>query len=197
MSKFNVGDKVMLSPDSRWVEGGSKEPDSYNPLNMEGVIIDEDVNSERHKWGVRWSNDRTNTYSTNDLLPITGVSVRVETNLHDIIEEQEAHIENLEEALEMVTKELIELRGELSSPKFKPISEMSVHNWRQALEEGWEFEVRGIAWPVVVNELDFDRPTDYPVCLDNGHLWVTLQGCEWYHDSDRSTEDRDVIKRIK
>lgn len=113
-SIFNVGDKVMLSPESYWVGSNSDQPNSTNPTGIIGEIIR--AHNDAHEegtpfhWCVEWCNSTSNAYHSEDLLLVAGVSVGVETNLHDIIEEQSAHIENLEEALEMVTKELIELR---------------------------------------------------------------------------------------
>lgn len=197
MSKFKIGDEVMLSPESKWVEEDSKEFNSFNPLNMKGVIIEEDVQSERHKWTVEWSNERINTYSNDDLLLVAEVSVRVETNLHDIIEEQAAHIETLEEALETVTKELIELRQE-NSNEFKPICEMTMEDWEQAKEEEWVFEMAGDE-VFVQGILEVYKDDRHPIELglletNLHHGTVTVEGHFYAHKADHY---RNVTKRIK
>ena len=198
MSKFKAGDKVMLSPDSRWVEGDSKEPDSFNPLNMEGIIINEDVYSKRHKWEVKWSNDITNTYSNDDLILVVGVFVEVESSPHDIIEEQAAHIANLEEALEMVQKELIELREKVGSEGFKPISEYTMEDWEQAKEEGWVFEMGNDEVYVegILKEFkDSRHPIEFNLLGSKQHHGTT--SVKGYFYSNAPNHSRNIKRRIK
>lgn len=68
MSKFKVGDRVMLSPSSVWVNDGSDRPCSANPLNAVGVIVGVDFSDDTYN--VDWDNGQYNTcYTDNCLLP--------------------------------------------------------------------------------------------------------------------------------
>jgi hypothetical protein len=64
-SKFKVGDKVLISDDSMWYDQGN-----CNPANVEGEIIE--IQNCDLGIMVKWSNDTTNSYNTQDLLLITG-----------------------------------------------------------------------------------------------------------------------------
>lgn len=93
MSRFNVGDKVFLSPTSDWVNDGSNEADSTNPLNVEGAITHVFYGSYR----IKWSNEQINScYTDDDLIPSVAKQPEQECP-HAIIEELYAQIENLEE----------------------------------------------------------------------------------------------------
>lgn len=65
MSKFKIGDKVMLSEDSYWYEEGAFD-DSWNPINTEGVVAR--MSSSPEKIRVVWSNGQWNTYTEEDLI---------------------------------------------------------------------------------------------------------------------------------
>ena len=190
MSKFKVGDEVMLSPESKWVDSRSDQPNSTTPTGVVGEIVREHADAHEEdtefQWSVSWSNGTTNSYHSDDLLLVTGTSVRGEANLHDIIEEQEAHIENLEEALEIVQKELVELR-EGNSKEFKPISEMTMEDWYTAKAEGWVFADNKFSDPTVVKsivngEIYFDNYT-YPFDIKGVHT--------------EEPEEYQIIKRIE
>ena len=71
MSKFKIGDKVMLSPNSEWVEGDSNDAYSCNPLRTQGTITHQDFYSVRHKWEVEWCNGTVNTYGDTDLILVS------------------------------------------------------------------------------------------------------------------------------
>lgn len=91
MNKFKIGDKVMLSPDSQWVNGYSFATDSANPLNIEGVIDQ----YEDGEYGVMWGNGRHNgCYEDVDLLLAQQTTPECP---YAVIEELSAHVENLEE----------------------------------------------------------------------------------------------------
>lgn len=68
MSKFKVGDRVMLSPNSRWVDDNSGRPRSSNPLNVVGII--ESACYSDNTYNINWSNGHWNScYTDNCLLP--------------------------------------------------------------------------------------------------------------------------------
>lgn len=111
-----------------------------------------------------------------------------------VIEELQCHVETLEEALEKVTKELIELRekvnsGEFNSNEFKPISEMTMEDWRQALDEQWEF-VDGKGITLSVTRIEEDQFI-FPLRMSDG---CTYRINGWYFNGN---EAFDIIKRIK
>ena len=193
MYKFKIGDEVMLSHESRWVEEDSNESDSSNPLNMKGVITS--VNDYGViEYDITWSNDSSNgCYKDEDLIPAPKQQTQYECP-YAVIEELEAHVETLEEALEKVTKELIELRekvnsGEFNSKEFKPISEMTMEDWRQALDEQWEF-VAGKGITLSVTRIEEDQFI-FPLRMSDG---CTYRINGWYFNGN---EAFDIIKRIK
>lgn len=74
---------------------------------------------------------------------------------------------------------------------FKLVSEMTLEDWQQALEEGWEFETRE---GDVISVIDISvNKSSYPVKCDNSLLY-TIRGYFW--DSGKEYE-ADIIKRIK
>lgn len=93
MSKFSIGDKVMLSPDSMWVNGYSRNVESANPLNIEGAITY--VFDDTYK--IKWGNGRINScYTDDDLIPTVAKQPEQECP-HAVIEELSAQVENLEQ----------------------------------------------------------------------------------------------------
>lgn len=67
MHKFKVGDRVMLSPNSRWVNDYSNRPDSNNPLNVVGVIT---YMTSYGRYRIYWGNGTCNSsYTDHCLLP--------------------------------------------------------------------------------------------------------------------------------
>lgn len=205
MSKFKIGDEVMLLPDSKWVGRRSNHPNSTNPTGVVGKIVKEHKDAHKEdtefQWHVDWSNDTSNAYHSDDLLLVTGVSVRVETNLHEIIEEQAAHIENLEEALEVVTKELIELREEQSvstDTAFKPITDMTLEDWYTAKAEGWVFEMDDDEVYVagVLDEFkDSNHPIEVNLVSTNLHHGTLSEEGYFYHN--KPNHPRNIKRRIK
>jgi hypothetical protein len=63
--KFKVGDKVLISDDSQYYGAGDA-----NPSNVEGIITE--IKDEDLGIIVKWSNNTTNSYNTQDLILITG-----------------------------------------------------------------------------------------------------------------------------
>jgi len=63
--KFKIGDKVIISDDSRYYGGGNN-----NPANVEGIITE--IKDEDLGIIVKWSNDTSNSYNAQDLLLVTG-----------------------------------------------------------------------------------------------------------------------------
>ena len=203
MSKFKIGDKVILSPDSQWVSRDSTEAGSTNPLNVEGVIY---KNYSGEEYEVKWSNSTHNYCYTDDDLILVVKHLTQQTQYecpYAVIEELQCHVETLEEALEKVTKELIGLRekvnsGEFNSNEFKPISEMTMEDWRQALKEGWVFEM-GDGEEVVVDSImgrfnDPNHPVELSSLTGEHEATVTVKGYFWY---DRPDHHRNVKQRIK
>ncbi len=70
-------------------------------------------------------------------------------------------------------------------------SVMTLEDWQQALEEGWEFETR--QGDLINVENIFDPRNAYPVKGSNS-INYTLSGCFW--DSGKEHES-DIIKRVK
>lgn len=68
MFKFTVGQKVMLSPNSKWVKSDSHEASSSNPLNVLGVVVGYDGCT----YEIEWSNGQWNTAYTDDCLLLHG-----------------------------------------------------------------------------------------------------------------------------
>lgn len=107
MSKFKIGDKVFLSPDSQWVTRDSLGGSSGNPLNTEGVI-DEVDGSE---YGIMWGNGRHNScYEDYDLIPAV-VSQPTQECPYCIIEELECKIDSLEDLVSEQAARIRELEG--------------------------------------------------------------------------------------
>jgi hypothetical protein len=74
---------------------------------------------------------------------------------------------------------------------FKPISEMTLEDWQQAMEEGWEFEKRD---GDVISAMTLSSISNsYPVICNNT-LAYTIRGYFW--DSGKE-HDADIIKRVK
>jgi hypothetical protein len=74
---------------------------------------------------------------------------------------------------------------------FKPISEMTLEDWQQAMEEGWEFETRD---GDVISAMTLSSISNsYPVICNNT-LAYTIRGYFW--DSGKE-HDADIIKRVK
>jgi hypothetical protein len=75
--------------------------------------------------------------------------------------------------------------------QFKPISEMTLEDWQQAVEECWEFETR---YGDVISAITLSSISkSYPVICNNT-LAYTIRGYFW--DSGKE-HDADIIKRIK
>ena len=90
---------------------------------------------------------------------------------------------------------LQELVKELSAPQdttcdniFKPISDYTLEDWQQAIDEDWEFECRN-GYPVQVVEVN--RTLKYPVECTDG-LCRDIKGF-WCSDT---VDADDIIKRI-
>lgn len=83
------------------------------------------------------------------------------------------------------------LAGKQKEQTFKPISEMTLEDWQQAMEEGWEFKTRDDD-VISVIALEINN-TSYPVRCDNGYAYTT-RGYFW--DSGKEYE-ADIMKRIK
>lgn len=108
MSKFKIGDKVFLSPDSQWVARNSLDVSSANPLNMEGVI-DEVDGSE---YGIMWGNGRHNScYEDCDLISAV-VRQPIQECPYSVIEELECKIESLEQLVSEQAARIRELEAE-------------------------------------------------------------------------------------
>lgn len=80
MSKFTIGQKVMLSPNSKWVNTGSQASYSMNPLNVSGVVVEvvaRSVGYDGCTYVVEWSNGKWNAAYTDDCLLLYGNYVTV------------------------------------------------------------------------------------------------------------------------
>ncbi len=89
---------------------------------------------------------------------------------------------------------LRELVAELMAVKeeqFKPIPEMTLEDWQQAMEDGWVFETRR-GYLINVEKV-FDSRNTYPV-KGNNSLNYTVSGCFWENVKEH---EADIIKRVK
>ncbi len=78
------------------------------------------------------------------------------------------------------------------APTFKPISEMTMGDWKQAKKEGWVFETREGETVSVDRVCRDERP--YPIHASND-LSYTIEG-EFFSYS-HGKEPYDIVKRIK
>lgn len=116
---FEIGDKVWLSSDSDWVDEYSNWDDNSNPLGQVGIVIKVVSDANDFDYTVMWENGQTNEYRSIDLIPVlqwkpvADVVTEVDTHneLVSLVEEQEAHIENLEEAMCSLSQEVMLLRS--------------------------------------------------------------------------------------
>lgn len=106
-----------------------------------------------------------------------------------IIEEKDAEIEKLKhQALRTASNTCVGIERE-----FKPISKMTLEDWKQALNEGWRFEIGTDFDTHSVLEIEYFKNRDlYPIRLTNNE-WYTLEG---RYLSDEYSQN-DIIKRIK
>lgn len=86
MHKFKVGDRVMLSPSSRWVDPRSSSDTSYNPLNVVGVI----VGLQCGEYQIEWSNGKCNCAYTNACLLPAGNYITISSLDYQDSEELDA-----------------------------------------------------------------------------------------------------------
>lgn len=111
MSKFKIGDKVMLSPASKWANAYSYNSGSANPLNVVGVIdeIDEAELYHHMAYGIMWNNGKHNScYTEKDLIL---VSETQEECPYAVIEELECKLESFEELITQQAKQIRELQN--------------------------------------------------------------------------------------
>ena len=112
MSKFKIGDKVMLSPDSRWVDYASHKYDSDNPLNVVGVIDEADI-YHHMEYGIMWDNGKHNScYTDADLILVYETQ---EEYPYAVIEELECKLESFEELITQQAKQIRELEEVLNN----------------------------------------------------------------------------------
>lgn len=187
MSKFKIGDKVFLSPSSRWVDDGSSDAYSVNPLKIEGVIDEVDG----YEYGIMWSNGRHNScYVDEDLLPSV-VSQPTQECPYCIIEELECKIESLEELISEQAARIRELEAPQDDGVFKPVSEYTLKDWQQAALFEWKFKCRG-GHTVTIDQIDLDEGCR-PVLCSAG--WCHSINGMW--DETTGEDADDIIERIK
>ena len=76
------------------------------------------------------------------------------------------------------------------SDAFKPISEYTLEDWQQAIDEDWEFECRDKC-AVQITEVD-EEDVNYPV-KGTDNLWRDIEGF-W---ATGRTDPDDIVKRIR
>lgn len=79
-----------------------------------------------------------------------------------------------------------------TAPTFKPISEMTMEDWKQAKKEGWVFETRDGETAFV--DKGFRWESEYPIRLSND-LSYTIGGKFYAHE--REEYSADIVKRIQ
>lgn len=103
------------------------------------------------------------------------------------IEELRDRVDYLEDLCSEYSKTIWELKHKLLAQsnnsvvsierEFKPIKDMVIIDWEQALDEGWEFETVGEGI-VTLDKLDTEDVGSLPirVCNDEGVQWLTIDG---------------------
>lgn len=119
------------------------------------------------------------------LLPYSNLIEITQAEYDSLIDE----INMLRECVADMNKLLEEKLKENTAPTFKPISEMTMEDWKQAKEEGWKFETEGQGVAAVVSVFED--------CLS---LEVPRLSYNWYVDGEGFDEDNEgwtIVKRIQ
>ena len=191
MNKFKVGDKVYLLPSSGWVNQSSLKFDSTNPLKVEGFIDDVDVNG---LYVIVWGNGQHNSCYKDDDLILAEDKQPEQDCPYSIIEELSAQVDNLEQLVAEQAARIRELeasKGEQSGLVFKPVSQYTLEDWQQAIDNEWVFKCRGgsIVAIVTINQGESCRPI--------------LCSAGWYHNingmwnEDVGQDGSDIIERVR
>jgi hypothetical protein len=132
---------------------------------------------------------KTSYASWEKLTRYSGVSVAKEQDPDVVIKQSD--YDSLVDEINMLRELVAELTSVKEEQQFNPISEMTLEDWQQAKDEGWEFETR--EGDVISATTLWSLSDAYPVRCSNG-LAYTIRGYFW--DSGKEN-DADIIKRIK
>jgi hypothetical protein len=107
--------------------------------------------------------------------------------------EVDAYIDEINMLRELVAELTTVKEGQQFEQQFKPISEMTLEDWQQAKEGGWEFETlhKGT---VTVHEVSTYTRDSVPLLLENA------RGNTWYIGLDGTDVDNEgwtIVKRVK
>lgn len=175
---FKVGDKVVC----------------VNNADNEGII------TSGKTYTIAYVNDDDGICNIKELPAYDWFLTRFQlvSEVDPLVEIRQSEYDGLIEEINLLQELLSEANQKLAgleskpSEEFKPVSEYTMEDWRQALRNHWEFECRG-GNIVTIQELDEHPDDSRPVLCSVG----------WYHnlngmlDESTGVEDEDIIKRIK
>ncbi len=145
---------------------------------------------------VSWEDEDGSDFTT---YPLNEVTSRIKNKQWNIIQPEpllritQAEYDALIDEIDMLRELLAEAYKPATdmAPTFKPISEMTMEDWKQAKEEGWVFETRDGEHISVVGCVNVCHA--YPIVGSND-LNYTIHG-EFY--TGASEHKTDIIKRIQ
>lgn len=175
---FKVGDKVYLREDSEWNIG-----DDSNPLNVIGTVVKLTPDYVLNYY-VRWDNGIRNQYDAKDLVLVSDLKI------DPLVTILQSEYDDLIEQINMLQELVSELYKEKESEAFRPISEYTIDDWKQAKDEIWVFRQRNGDLTTILTVVDDDN-TDWPVEIN--HRWFMLDGYEYSDDLSKY----DIVERIK
>lgn len=176
----------------------------YYGTGLESFWTDDDpdldgfqlVTKEEFKRLIGMSVPKPTLYTQSELTEIEELQDRVQyleslcEDYAKIISEKDAEIEQLKHSLlAKANNTCVGVEREAKPEGFKPVFDMTIEDWQQALYGGWVFETR---CGVIVKVSEIDRYSEYPIEATNC-LSYTTEG-RWL--VDREDKD-DIIKRIK
>ena len=123
-----------------------------------------------------------------------GYRFKLESELEEfdpLVEIRQSEYDSLIEEINLLQELLMEANARNQSiPEFKPVSEYTMSDWEQALNEKWEFEQRDGSVTNIIS-LDYSDDISYPVETES--TWLRLDGTE----CDYEASDSDIVERIK
>lgn len=179
--EFNVGDKVLLNPDSGFAGHGSR-----NPVDTVGEVVNTNPYSS-YPYDVVWESGGTNDYPLGALMPAE--ESQGGPTLTQVLQ-QLAELSAKYEALE-AKQENIKSVGADPGPKYRKVSFKSREEWAAAMASGRVFytlhESGGLCmkyWCDIQGILDSPENSSntpfrlgYPGKADEDYLGMPLMGC--------------------
>jgi hypothetical protein len=131
-------------------------------------------------------------YAAWDKLTKHSKTLSVEKQDPEVVIKQSDY-DSLVDEINMLRELVAELTAVKEEQQFKPISEMTLEDWQQALEEGWKFSTHYMG-DVTVYDVD-SQPADLiPILVENavGNTWyIGIDG------TDIDSEGWTVVQRVK